>query len=109
MSGWCRIHGHRYPVLYRQQASGGQTAASAAQEAQGQKAGRKITSRTLQLASWLLLITTLDAKLECERRAAAVSGQMAIGIAVQTAQTAAACGGPALSRAGGVEATVRRC
>lgn len=62
-SGFCRIHGRRYEV--RLIASKLPTDKVAAirkrKKRKAQKAGRKITSQTLQLAAWLLLITTLDA------------------------------------------------
>ncbi len=62
-SGWCRIHGRRYPVrLIASKLPADKVAAiRKRKKRKAQKAGRKITSRTLQLASWLLLITTLDA------------------------------------------------
>jgi hypothetical protein len=60
--GWCRIHGRRYPVrLIASKLPADKVAAIRKRKRRkAQKAGRKITSRTLQLASWLLLITTLD-------------------------------------------------
>jgi DDE family transposase len=62
-SGWCRIHGRRYPV--RLIASKLPTDKLAAirkrKQRKAQKAGRRISSQTLQLAAWLLLITTLEA------------------------------------------------
>jgi Transposase DDE domain len=62
-SGWCRIHNRRYRV--RLIASKLPTDKVAAirkrKKRKAQKAGRKISSRTLQLACWLLLISTLDA------------------------------------------------
>lgn len=62
-SGWCRIHGRRYPLrLIASKLPADKVAAIRKRKRRkAQKAGRKITSRTLQLASWLLLITTLDA------------------------------------------------
>jgi len=62
-SGFCRIHGRRYPVrLIASKLPADKVAAiRKRKKRKAQKAGRKITSRTLQLASWLLLITTLDA------------------------------------------------
>jgi Transposase DDE domain len=61
-SGWCRIHGRRYPVrLIASKLPADKVAASRKRKKRkAQKAGRKITSRTLQLAAWLLLITTLE-------------------------------------------------
>ena len=61
-SGWCRIHGHRYPVrLIASKLPADKVAAIRKRKRRkAQKAGRKITSRTLHLASWLLLITTLE-------------------------------------------------
>lgn len=61
--GWCRIHGQRYRVrLIASKLPADKVAAIRKRKRRkAQKAGRKITSRTLQLASWLLLITTLDA------------------------------------------------
>jgi hypothetical protein len=62
-SGWCRIHGRRYPLrLIASKLPADKVAAIRKRKRRkAQKAGRKITSRTLQLASWVLLITTLDA------------------------------------------------
>jgi IS4 transposase len=61
-SGWCRIHGRRYPVrLIASKLPADKVAAiRKRKKRKAQKAGRKITSRTLQLAAWLLLITTLE-------------------------------------------------
>jgi DDE family transposase len=61
-SGFCRIHGCRYPIrLIASKLPADKVAAiRKRKKRKAQKAGRKITSRTLQLASWLLLITTLD-------------------------------------------------
>jgi len=60
--GWCRIHGRRYRVrLIASKLPADKLAAiRKRKQRKAQKAGRKITSRTLQLAAWLLLITTLD-------------------------------------------------
>jgi len=60
--GWCRIHGRRYRVrLIASKLPADKLAAiRKRKKRKAQKAGRKITSRTLQLAAWLLLITTLD-------------------------------------------------
>ncbi len=62
-SGWCRLHGQRYPVrlIASKLPADKLTAIRKRKKRKAQKAGRKITSRTLQLAGWLLLITTLDA------------------------------------------------
>lgn len=62
-SGWCRIHGRRYPVrLIASKLPADKVAAiRKRKKRKAQKAGRKITHRTLQLAAWLLLITSLDA------------------------------------------------
>lgn len=62
-SGFCRIHGRRYPLrLIASKLPGDKVAAIRKRKRRkAQKAGRTITSRTLQLAAWLLLITTLDA------------------------------------------------
>jgi hypothetical protein len=61
-SGLCRIHGRRYRVrLIASKLPADKVAASRKRKKRkAQKAGRKISSRTLQLAAWLLLITTLD-------------------------------------------------
>jgi Transposase DDE domain len=60
--GFCRIHGRRYRVrlLASKLPSDKVAAVRKRKRRKAQKAGRKITSRTLQLAAWLLLITTLD-------------------------------------------------
>jgi hypothetical protein len=60
--GWCRIHGQRYPVrLIASKLPAGKLAAiRKRKQRKAQKAGRRITSQTLQLAAWLLLITTLE-------------------------------------------------
>ena len=62
-SGFCRIHGRRYPVrLIASKLPAAKVATIRKRKRRkAQKAGRKITSQTLQLAAWLLLITTLDA------------------------------------------------
>src|SRR6185503_714644 len=61
-SGFCRLHGRRYPLrLIASKLPADKVAAiRKRKKRKAQKAGRKITSRTLQLAGWLLLITTLD-------------------------------------------------
>ena len=65
-SGWCRIHGQRYPVrLIASKLPADKVAAvRKRKQRKAQKAGRRITSQTLQLAAWLLLITTLEGELE---------------------------------------------
>lgn len=62
-SGFCRIHGRRYQVrlIARKLPAEKVAAVRKRKKRKAQKAGRKITSQTLQLAAWLLLITTLDA------------------------------------------------
>lgn len=62
-SGFCRIHGRRYRVrLIASKLPADKVAAIRKRKRRkAQKAGRKITTHTLQLAAWLLLITTLDA------------------------------------------------
>lgn len=62
-SGWCRIHGRRYEVrLIASKLPASKVAAiRKRKKRKAQKAGRRISSRTLQLAAWLLLITTLEA------------------------------------------------
>ena len=61
-SGWCRLHGHRSPVrLIASKLPPDKLAAIRKRKRRkAQKAGRRISSQTLQLAGWLLLITTLD-------------------------------------------------
>ena len=61
-SGFCRLHGRRYPLrLIASKLPADKVAAiRKRKKRKAQKAGRKISSRTLQLACWLLLITTLD-------------------------------------------------
>lgn len=61
--GWCRIDGKRYKVrLIASKLPADKVAAIRKRKRRkAQKAGRRIRSQTLQLASWLLLITTLDA------------------------------------------------
>lgn len=61
-SGWCRIHGRRYRVrLIASKLPPEKVAAVRKRKRRkAQKAGRRISSHTLQLASWLVLITTLD-------------------------------------------------
>ena len=60
--GFCRIHGRRYQVrLIASQLPAEKVAAlRKRKKRKAQQAGRKITTATLQLAAWLLLITTLD-------------------------------------------------
>jgi hypothetical protein len=62
--GWCHIHGQRYRVrLIASKLPADKLAAiRKRKKRKAQKAGRKISSQTLHLASWLLLITTLDAR-----------------------------------------------
>jgi Transposase DDE domain len=62
-SGWCRIHGRRYPLrLIASKLPADKVATIRKRKRRkAQKAGRTITSHTLQLAAWLLVITTLDA------------------------------------------------
>jgi hypothetical protein len=62
-SGFCRIHGQRYPLrLIASKLPADKVATIRKRKRRkAQKAGRKITSQTLQLAAWLLLITSLDA------------------------------------------------
>jgi hypothetical protein len=61
-SGFCRIHTRRYQVrLIASKLPADKVAAiRKRKKRKAQKAGRKITRQTLQLAAWLLLITTLD-------------------------------------------------
>jgi hypothetical protein len=61
--GWCRIHGRRYRVrLIASKLPADKVAAiRKRKKRKAQKAGRRITSQTLRLAAWLLLITTLQA------------------------------------------------
>jgi Transposase DDE domain len=61
--GWCRSDGKRYRVrlLASKLPADKVAAVRKRKKRKAQKAGRKITRRTLQLASWLLLITTLCA------------------------------------------------
>jgi hypothetical protein len=60
-SGWCRSNGRRYAVrLIASRLPADKLAAIRKRKRRkAQKAGRKITSRTLQLAAWLLVISTL--------------------------------------------------
>jgi hypothetical protein len=62
-SGWCRINGRRYQVrLIASKLPADKVAAARKRKRRkAQKAQRKISSQTLQLACWLLVITTLDA------------------------------------------------
>jgi hypothetical protein len=61
--GWCRSEGKRYKVrLIASKLPADKLAAvRKRKQRKAQKAGRKISSQTLQLAQWLLLITTLEA------------------------------------------------
>jgi hypothetical protein len=61
--GWCRIDRQCYRVrLIASKLPADKLATiRKRKKRKAQKAGRKITSQTLQLAGWLLLITTLDA------------------------------------------------
>lgn len=61
-SGFCRIHGRRYRVRLIASKLPADKVAQVRKRKQrkAKKAGRKISSRTLQLAAWLLLITTLS-------------------------------------------------
>lgn len=61
--GWCRSHGRRYRVrLIASKLPAEKVAAiRKRKKRKAQKAGRQITQATLQLAAWLLLITTLEA------------------------------------------------
>ena len=60
--GWCRINNRRYRVrLIASKLPQDKVAAvRKRKKRKARKAGRKITSRSLQAACWLLLITTLD-------------------------------------------------
>ena len=62
-TGWCQWQGHRYRVrLLAVKLDGRATqAARRRQRRKAQKAGRTLTTPTLAVAGWLLLITTLDA------------------------------------------------
>lgn len=61
--GWCRIAGRRYRVrLIASKLPAEKVAAiRKRKKRKAQKDGRRITSQTLQIAAWLLLITTLSA------------------------------------------------
>ena len=61
--GWCRIQGQRYRVrLIASKLPADKVATiRKRKKRKAQKAGRQISSQTLQLACWLLLITTLCA------------------------------------------------
>jgi hypothetical protein len=61
--GWCRIHGRRYPLrLIASKLPAEKVAAvRKRKKRKAQKAGRRISSQTLQLAAWLVLSTTLSA------------------------------------------------
>jgi Transposase DDE domain len=61
--GWCRVEGTRYPVRLIASKLPADKAAVVRKRKQrkARKAGRTITSQTLQLASWLLVITTMEA------------------------------------------------
>jgi len=60
--GWCRIDGKRYKLRLIASKLPADKLASVRKrkKRKAQKAGRQIRSQTLQLASWLLLITTLE-------------------------------------------------
>lgn len=62
-SGFCRIYGRRYPLrlLASKLPADKLAAIRKRKKRKAQKAGRTISSQTLQLAGWLLLITTLSA------------------------------------------------
>jgi hypothetical protein len=61
--GWCRLEGKRYKVrLIASKLPADKLAAvRKRKKRKAQKAGRTLSSQTLQLAQWLLLITTLEA------------------------------------------------
>jgi hypothetical protein len=61
--GWCRYQRRRYRVrLIASKLPAEKVAAARKRKRRkAQKAGRRISSQTLQLAGWMLLITTLDA------------------------------------------------
>jgi hypothetical protein len=63
-SGGCRIHARRYRVrlIASKLPSDAVAAVRKRKRRKAQKAGRRIRAQTLQLASWLLLITPLDAR-----------------------------------------------
>jgi hypothetical protein len=60
--GWCRLEGKRERVrlIASRLPSEKVAAVCKRKKRKAQKAGRRITSQTLQLAAWLLLITTLE-------------------------------------------------
>lgn len=60
--GWCRLEGKRYKVrlIASKLPADKVTAVRKRKKRKAQKAGRQITSQTLQLAAWLLVITTLE-------------------------------------------------
>jgi len=62
-SGWCRWQGQRYRVrlLAAKLDAKATQAARRRQRRKAQKSGRTLTTPTLAVAGWLLLITTLDA------------------------------------------------
>jgi len=62
--GWCRHQRRRYRVrLIASKLPAEKVAAARKRKRRkAQKAGRKISSQTLQMAGWLLLVTTLDAR-----------------------------------------------
>jgi len=102
------LHGHRYPVrLIASKLRRTNWRRSATQEAQGPKGRRKITSRTLQLASWLLLITTLDASWSASDVLRLYPGQMGKLNCCSNGSNSCCVWRTCVSRAGGVEATVR--
>ena len=61
--GWCRLEGKRYKVRLIASKLPADKLATVRKRKQrkAQKAGRTISSQTLQLAGWLVLITTLEA------------------------------------------------
>jgi len=60
--GWCRLEGKRYKVrvIASKLPADKVAAVRKRKKRKAQKAGRKLSSQTLQLAEWLLLITTLE-------------------------------------------------
>ena len=61
-SGWCRVNGQCYRVrlLASKLPSDKVAAVRKRKQRKAKKAGRRITSQTLQLACWLLVVTTLE-------------------------------------------------
>jgi len=62
--GWCRLDGKRYRVrlIASKLPSDKVAAVRKRKKRKAQKARRRISSQTLQLAAWLLLITTLESE-----------------------------------------------